>query len=479
MNLKKYLSVIVFTFCALNFSCTKNFEEINTDPNRTSSISPGSLLNPIIYEVSSFNTLRADAFTFDIMQVALPFPSIAGGIHRYDISESAGNSTWSTYFRWAANIKEMLAASEKVNDVNYQAVALTLNAWVYSNLTDCFGDIPFNEAGRAEEEILKPAFNTQQEVYTKILSDLDRANTLFDPAKPMIYTPDILYNNNVLAWKKFCNSLRLRLYLRVSKRQELNATAKLAEILNNPTANPVFTKTDEGAILKISGVNPLISPWGRAIDFTNARATAGFFIDNLNTFNDPRRTKFNTFSRTTTGASTGKYEGIPSGFSPDASLPAIQPSNFNIALVTAPMISLIMTYAEVEFIRAELAQKGIITADAKLAYENGVKAAMEQWGIVIPVNYFTATSTAYNGTLERIMLQKYYALFFNDYQQWFEYRRTGLPVLPKNSGMLNNQVVPVRFRYPTTVASNNRENYLKAVSNMGGDDINTKLWWEK
>jgi hypothetical protein len=77
------------------------------------------------------------------------------------------------------------------------------------------------------------------------------------------------------------------------------------------------------------------------------------------------------------------------------------------------------------------------------------------------------------------MLQKYYALFFNDYQQWFEYRRTGLPVLPKNAGMLNNQIVPVRFRFPTTVSSNNRDNYLKAVESMGGDDINTKLWWEK
>jgi len=77
------------------------------------------------------------------------------------------------------------------------------------------------------------------------------------------------------------------------------------------------------------------------------------------------------------------------------------------------------------------------------------------------------------------MLQKYYALFFNDYQQWFEYRRTGFPVLPKGAGMMNNQIVPVRFRYPTTVVTNNNENYKKAVQSMGGDDINTKVWWEK
>ncbi|TKC00716.1 SusD/RagB family nutrient-binding outer membrane lipoprotein [Pedobacter cryophilus] len=479
MIFKKYIVIAVITLCTLNFSCTKDFEEVNTDPNRISQISPGSLLNPIVYEVSSFNTLRADAFTFDIMQVALPYPSVAGGVHRYDISESAGNSTWSTYYRWLSNVKEMLATSEKAQDVNYQAIALTLNAWIYSNLTDCFGDIPMVEASSGEEGILKPKFNTQQEVYTKIIADLEKANTLYDATKPMIYATDILYGNSVAGWKRFTNSLRLRLLLRVSKRTEMDAFTKMATILNNPTVNPVFTNINEGAVVKLSGVTPLISPWGRAIDFTTFRATGGFFLDNLNAFADPRRAKFNSFSRTLAGASTGTYQGIPSGYSPNDPAPNFQPSNFNVALVTAPMSNIIMTYAEVEFIRAELAQKGLITADAKTAYERGVKAAIEQWGVTMPTNYFTNTATAYNGTLERIMLQKYYALFFTDYQQWFEYRRTGFPVLPKNAGMLNDQKLPVRFRFPTTVSSNNRDNYLKAVENMGGDNINTKLWWEK
>ncbi|MNH35679.1 Susd and RagB outer membrane lipoprotein [compost metagenome] len=77
------------------------------------------------------------------------------------------------------------------------------------------------------------------------------------------------------------------------------------------------------------------------------------------------------------------------------------------------------------------------------------------------------------------MLQKYYALYFNDYQQWFEYRRTGLPKLPVADGMVNDKKVPVRFKYPTTVQTSNYENYKKAVASMGGDDINTKVWWER
>ncbi len=98
-----------------------------------------------------------------------------------------------------------------------------------------------------------------------------------------------------------------------------------------------------------------------------------------------------------------------------------------------------MTYAEVELIKAELEHRSNKNTGAKTAYEKGVKAAIEQWGAAMPADYFTNSNAAYNGTLSRIRLQKYYALYFNDYQQWFEYRRTGLPWLPVANGMVNNK----------------------------------------
>ena len=498
MNTLKTISIAIQVgLTCFGFSCTEKFEDLNTDPNRLDRVSPGTLLNPIIYEMATFNTARSDAFTFDLMQVSLPFPSVAGGIHRYDVSESAGNSTWNTYYKWIKNLNEMKAAADAVNDPNYQAIALVLNAWVYSQLTDSFGDVPMEEAGRGDERIYRPAFNTQQEVYTKILADLEQANTLFDPDSPLRYGTDLLYAINVPAgsdankitverWNRFCNSLHLRLLLRISKRAEMNAGSKMAEIINTPAKYPIFTKNDESAILRVTGVEPNVSPWGRSIDFTNGRAAADFFVNNLNDFNDPRRAKFLS-QATRLNPITKKndpigFKGIPSG-SDGGVVIDYNPSNMIRALVEAPMVCIIMTYAEVEFIKAELAQKGIITSDAETHYKNGIKASMEQWGLIMPADYFTNTATsqftAYNGTLERIMLQKYYALFFNDYQQWFEFRRTGFPVLPKGPGLMNNGIMPVRFKYPTTVASTNRENYLKAVENMGGDDVNTKVWWEK
>ena len=478
--MNKYIATLLLgTLAWASTSCTDDFEEINTDPNRIDQISPGTLLNPTIYGISSFGTDRADAFTFQVMQVALPFPSANGGIHRYDISEGAGNSTWSTYYRWLINIKEMETSAIANSDVNYEAIALTLRAYSLSQLTDSFGDIPMNEASRAEEGIFQPAFDTQEAVYTRIFQDLERANTLYDDTKAMIYGDDILFHNDVKKWRKFTNSLHLRLLLRVSGRTEMNSFAKMASMINNPEQYPVFENTAESAILQVTGVTPNLSPWGRAIDFTTFRAISEFFADNLNSLEDPRRAKFMTQAREMDGTTYIGYKGIPSGFDGNENQFQFIPSNHNRVLVEAPMISLLLTYAEVEFIKAELAQRGEINTEAATHYENGVKAAMEQWGVDITDGYFENPGAAYDGTLERIMLQKYVALYFNDYQQWFEYRRTGFPVLPKNEGMLNNQQAPVRFRYPVSVQINNPDNYSAAVARMGADDINTKVWWQK
>ncbi len=482
------IAVFVFGIFILLSSCTKNFEEINTDPNRINAISPGTLLNPVIYNVAGFNMQRSDDITFNLMQVALPYPSATGGLHRYDMSENAGNGTWNTYYLWLNNIKEMHAASILAGDKNYQAIALTLNAWIYSNLTDCFGDVPMKEAVQGDVGILHPKFDTQKEIYTSLLNNLDSANNLYNTSRTMIYGTEILYGNSVSKWKLFTNSLRMRLLLRLSKRADMNAYAQLRMMIDNPTKYPVFASNADGAILKLTGITPLSSPWGRPVDFTTFRAAAKFFLDSLNAFNDPRRAKFATQARNAAGTTNIGYLGIPSGYTGSESQFNYIPSNMLQALVTAssasvtPMNCVIMPYAEVEFIKAEVEFNFNNQTAAKAAYEKGVKAAVEQWAAVMPADYFTnaatTASTAYNGTLQRILLQKYYALFFVDYQAWFEYRRTGMPVLPVSAGIAGKQM-PTRFRYPIAVRTNNPANYQLAVTSMGGDLNTTKVWWEK
>ena len=145
-----------------------------------------------------------------------------------------------------------------------------------------------------------------------------------------------------------------------------------------------------------------------------------------------------------------------------------------------------MNYPELQFLLAEAALKGYITGDPKTYYDNGVNNAITLWGLTVPTDYFNNPALAWNASgtddakLEQIQAQKYYTLFFTDFQQWFEYRRTGHPYLPKGPGLQNDGLMPSRLKYPVYVQSLNSANYNAAVAAMGGpDDLNTKVWWNK
>ena len=483
MKTIKTLSIFL-VLLGLTLGSCDNFTELNTDPNRMDKVTPGAMLNPILYELSDYNWNRSNSFTMDLMQVSLPTNS-SGGVSRYNFNDNAGNGTWDTYYRWLNNIKEMETLAISFNDSNYQAIALTLRSWVMQLLADSFGDVPMSEASRGAEGLLQPKFDTQEQIYTQLLADLEKANTLFNTASGLRYNAEgeFLFGTNdalvsgqsvgIAKWKKFCNSLRLRIALRMVNVNNSKAKSEIEAIFSNPVTYPVFTKNDESALLPISGVFPQEAPMTRPQDFTSYRGVASFFIDNLNTWNDPRRDVFCT-------KVNGIFIGWPSGYNVAPTVP-VTPSNMNQNLAKAPLKVVILPYAEIEFIRAEAAFYGWNTAGktANDSYLAGVKAAIEQWGAVVPANYFIVPATAYNNTLERIMLQKYYALFFCDYQQWFELMRTGYPVLPLGDGVPVGNKMPNRFKYPETVQRTNLKNYQEAVARMGGDTFSNKLWWQK
>lgn len=466
--------VLPIIFIALSVSCDKGFKEVNTDPNRIQEISPGSLLNEIIYNVSDNNVSNYINLTSRLMQVQIIYPEYYGGVQRYEIHSSTGNSIWNSNYKWIKNVEEMLKVSEQDSAYNYIAVALTLKAWLYSSLTDCFGNIPFSGASKGDEGIFQPPYDNQDSIYGELLSDLEKANSLYNSDIGMLYGTDILFNNDVKLWQKFTNSLRLRLLLRTSN-VDGNAFHEMQEIINDPVKYPVIDDLKSEAVLNVTGEDPNLSPWPRKLDLTSSRCAASFFVDALNDLNDPRREKL-LDPATKNGVEIG-YKGIPAGY--DETSFDYSPSDLNTDQVVAPMIIPILTYAEVEFIKAELAQRGYLS-NAEAHYKNGVSAAIELWtGGPVPVDYFNNPKAAYDGSLERIMIQKYLALYFTDYQQWDEFRRVGLPKLPVTTSMLNDAKMPSRLIYPSDQVIYNPQNYRDALSKMGGtDDINAKVWWE-
>jgi hypothetical protein len=483
---RSIVAILILANLMILSACTKDFEELNTNPNLIEKVTPGSLLTPTIYGMSTYFTVRSYDFTWQMMQVALPNPSVALGIHRYDITESAGNGTWNTTYRYLRNVKEMEAAAIAYQQPAYTAVAITLKAYITGILTDSFGDVPFSEALKAEENIDKPKFDTQEEIYTSLIEQLEQANTIY-AGEGTMSGDDLLYKNNKANWQKFNNSLLMRMLLRVSKKPGFNSYARINAMIADPAKYPVFSSNAEAAIVKISGVAPYDYAWSRRQDYVNAEAMGSFFVDMLNGVEDPRRALFMTkASQIVDGKPIDiGYKGIPVAHSGDASQFNYSPSTPNGDLmypnaVGTEIHEIIMSYAEVEFIKAEVALQTGDAAAAKVAYEKGVTAAVTQWkNGVMPANYFDNPQAAFNGTLEQIMNQKYLGLFFNDYQQWFEYRRTGFPKLPKTPFMLHDGVMPTRFMYHNDVRQFNPENYRIAADRIGGDQVMTKVWWEK
>lgn len=494
--MKNKLKNIVTLFVVLSFatSCTKNFEEINIDPNRPEKVNPGVILSQLQYRIVNNSVSAARNFTHELMQVDAPRASTSGlGLHRYTVNPGAG--VWTGFYQNLTDIEDIYTIADRLKENNYKAIALVYKCWAYSILTDLYGDVPYSQAIKATEGNFKPAFDKQKDIYTQILKDLESANSLFDDTKILTYGGDFVYNTSVLTggknigiqrWKKFNNSLRLRLLLRLSKKEgEINVKEQITAILADAIKYPTFTANADDAIFRYPGTFPYFNPYynARTLDWREGTYFTEFFLNPMNASADPRR---DIWAIPIIVGGVPTFKGIQSGYPTTLEYVVGQNSSYTDALKTLPQLGVMMPYAEVEFIKAELALKGYTTGKTpKAHYDAGITASMVQWGATMPATFLTQENIAYDATLsterqlEQIMTQKYYAYFFVDYQSWFEKRRTGYPVLPRGTGIPAANKFPSRVPYPTYLQSLNPEGLAGAVTSIGADNSDTKVWWEK
>lgn len=488
--IKSKVSLLILPLLIVSSSCTKNFEDINTDPNNLVSVTPGSLLTPLLYDIGDYNTTRSYNFTWQLMQVGFPYPSTAVGTHRYDITPTAGNGTWNKGYQWLRTIRQIHTSSDEFEQPVYHAVAATLEALTVGILTDVFGDVPYSEAIKLDEDISMPKFDSQSDIYKSLIQNLEDANEIYKNSEGIMAGNDFLYENDPDKWRKFNNSLLLRLLLRTSKKSEMDSYNRIKSILDNPEEYPIFESNEDAAILKVSGLDPYEYAWPRRQDYTLNETKAEFFVDFLNEAEDPRRPYFMSEAVTNDGDTIG-YKGIPAAHPSSASY-SFTPSIPNPDLMSPKVVGtivhhILMSYAEVEFIKSEVFLHFGNNDKAEAAYKKGVIAGMTHWqwaedeDFQTPSDsFFDNAKVKFNNSLERIIEQKYLALYMNDYQQWFEYRRTGYPVLPKTDEMLHNGVMPTRLPYHDKLSVFNPEHYKEAVSKLDeGDTPQSKVWWEK
>lgn len=483
--IKKYLLLsLVGTLVAT--SCTEKFDAMNIDPNNPTAIGPQYLL-PYALEKSidrywggnvRFERLNIDGAMLWIQYFTRNIYSNEGD--NYGVSPAFYNNNWNSFFNdGLLNYNRIImdsAPTGKSPNASYEGVGLVMRAWLFSVITDLWGAVPYSEAlkGTSETPNYIPTYDSQEKVYEGILNDLKIANEKLVVGGPAIQG-DILYSGDLLKWKKLANSLRLRLANRQAAKKPTESRAIMKEILADATKFPIFASNADNAVVKNTATIPSNNEWhevmirGGRTDWNISSTLA----DKLNGLKDTRVTVFANANK------DGKYVGHPNGL-PDAIATTYLASSSTIGnyFVKADSPTVLMTFAEVNLILAEAALDGDITGDAKTYFEKGVTASFEQYSLKVPTDYFTTVGAV---TREKVLDQKWIALFGQGLEAWTEYRRTGFPVMPTKDPRAvfeNDGVLPTRLPYPSTEYSLNKASLDKGIALNGGkDDMKTKLWW--
>jgi len=513
-------NIIVLFLAVISFnSCTNDFDEINTNENQPTAdqAAPDMLL-----------TNALESMTDRVHEIFLGHEMGSCWVQhlakvqytdedRYIPRVAVINNTWNSFYGASGyDVATIINVSEKNGELydNYRGVGLVLQAYIVSVVSDLFGDVPFSQAwkGASEEAIIAPAYDTQEAIYIALNEQLELANSLLDEDGNDV-NGDILYDGDILKWKKFANSLRLRLLLRMSgvSAQQATVTADMTAIVNDPTTYPIFESNEDNAALQYLGSAPNNHPINENRKTRDDHRVSKSLIDiqwaNAS-YVDWRVVFYAELN------AAYDYVGLPNGMlSSDAANylgnGLANTSKIGTYFTKADAVGMLMSYAELQFILAEAAVKGFIPgglADAEDYYINGIWGSYNQYANVENLAGRTITEEAayWFGTpddwtaddlaqdfydnddyawdpanaLELIGIQKWVAMFDQGLQAWFEWRRTGYPALTPAVNGMNGGTIPVRVYYPSDEYSRNPSNVATAVSRIGTDDMKTRVWWD-
>ncbi|MFD2789655.1 hypothetical protein KCTC52924_03873 [Arenibacter antarcticus] len=533
--MKRYLNIFFIGFILILSSCDKNFDEINTDPNRAGAetFDPNLILPNILASYAQNTTGYNGSILFQSMWTQTLASTTTGGANYYSngdkyVASGSINSyiqnVWNNDFSNASRADQMeKLASANPELVNLQALGKMMKVLTLSFVTDIYGDIPYSEALMAEDGITQPAYDKQEVLYPAMLQDLETALSALDNSQRSP-SNDPLYGGDITKWRKFGYSLMLKLAMRMVNSNPTEAQSYLAKALSGG----IFENTADEAVLMMDADNfPNNNATSlRTVDDTYEVRWSKPLIDYLVSNGDPRLEisaeippagLAANFDPNTVGNSDPTIQiGLPNGY--DTSGGATDISNHpdfpgptgtgdNVAKIGsysrptgiyrergAPIF--LLTYGEIQLLLADAAVRGYTTpATAAQHYSNGIVGGMLSMGsfgeaAVISegdaLNFAAASPLDISSTeasLEMINEQFWAStgLMGNFVETWNNWKRTGYPVLTpvSFSGNFTNGQIPLRQVYPSSEGSNNPDNFNAAVSNMGGDTWTTKMWWVK
>lgn len=525
------ISKIFFFLVLIWTGCTKNFEEYNTNPkglNNEQVNADFNLVSAFLQEAQRFIIPQTTAYQTG---VNLGSQSYAGYVANqadfvsnmnnmtYVLQDGWVNNAWSPRYTSVMNptYKVIELAEENSDFKDLDAFARIIRVSTMSRVSDQFGPVIYSQYNVLNDENFI-SFDEEKDLYPMYFQDLEIAiNTLNGlisaPISPQMKKSDLAYeSNNYENWLQYANTLRLRLALRVVYVDpELARTQGEAAL--DPANGGLLSENNQNCFIKLSTAHPLNII---GYDWSDTRMNAQM-ESILGGLNDPRIKKY--FVPAEDPVVEGQYKGIRLGINIDSK--ARYDFYSKLTFIEKNEMQL-MIAAESWFLRAEAALRGWHNAgDAQTNYETGIQRSFEMYGLnsewedyindgistpqpyvdpkaITPGENDISAGSEYLSTitikwedgdsndrkLERIITQKWIALFPDGEEAWAEYRRTGYPVLfpivvNHSAGKIPTIPGIRRLQYPETEYETNTGGVETAVSFIGGTDTGApRLWWD-
>lgn len=524
------LLAIIFTL----FACS-DLDQMNVDPNRPTADLydfSRSQISTLLRAGSTYNgahmfqrvkNLHLDLYSQMLDEV----PSGWTNTRNYFSNDGWTIDYWNSVPSWVSSLNIIInQGKDDPNRVNTVALAKIWRVFIQSQATDLFGVMPFPSY---KTIVANPPYVSVDNQYKEFFTELDEATKLFDSSKGFLNSnEDMIYKGDIDKWKKFANSLRLRLAMRCSEADEALAKTNIKAAI-------------DGGLMESSADDAKCPPsnkgWGNDYNYTllfawgeTQHMTSSFekLFTNIGGLAWPSEVSANVKPAKVdpravvmfnpTASPDLSWKGVP---------PGLHPNNVNqspnkktdIAILGEKLVGPssaryisrpydLFLYDEVCFLKAEAFQRGFASGNAKEEYENGIKSSFSRWGVPNVDAYLTSNdknlagtsanfndnSGAGNTTLEKIITQKYISLFPDvSIEAWSDKRRLNLPRFDvpayrdpaffgsAPSDFKNPLSFIKRVKIPAAEATNNKVEYDKGVLLMGegGDRTTTTIWWDK
>jgi Starch-binding associating with outer membrane len=535
--MKKIFKYSAFVLAALLVStgCRKDFDKINTDPAtyNQSTFDPNYLLTSAQLGYSGSTDFAYDTWRANLIYCSTMMQGFSSVISywagdKYILNPgytaaywgfagstpTAGDGAYPEQVRPIVDVVQSTTGVAKYK--NLHNIARIMKALIFERITDLYGDVPYFKSGVGYyEQIYFPTYDKQQAIYTDLLSEVSDATNQLDPSGD-VPAGDQYYHGNITEWKKFGNTLLLRIAMRLSKVDPATAKTYVTKVIGNTmsgNADDAFLLGDVlgGRTTQNRNSQILLGDGGQENFYTRWSQT---FIDYLKTNNDPRLGKVavtnlyvDDVTKTQNAAADANpadQKGMPNGkdLSGIVAQDVRHDANFTTftdyssaapALITRGGPTFVLTYGESELLLADAAERFGLGGSAATHYNAGVTAAMTYLGEYAASSavaagdaqtYLNAHPYVAGETGLNMINTQYWALnntMLDFYEAWSNWRRTGYPALiaVNYPGNNTNGTIPRRFPYPISEAGTNTANYTAAHNAVpGGDLLTSRVWWD-